>query len=112
MQPLKLVETTPGHYSLLLTAGDTPSDTAVDEAGHEPNGYFWEGMAEWLIRTRVPELDGRLKFDPEGGMFCAYGTDREALAALGSVMAEVVNAPERIGALIATAEEAGVVFDD
>lgn len=69
-------------------------------------------MAKWLIRTQVPQVEGRVRFDPEGSMFCAYGTDREALEILGAAMADVANSPERVPALIAEAESAGVDFDD
>jgi len=67
-------------------------------------------MAKGLIRTRVPELEGRVRFDPEG----AY-TGREALARLGSagsVLAEVANESEQVPPLIKEAEKAGVDFDD
>ncbi|MFI7075140.1 hypothetical protein [Micromonospora sediminicola] len=40
MTLLRLIETTPGQYSLLLDAGTTPVDALVEELGHEPNGYF------------------------------------------------------------------------
>ncbi|GLY33587.1 Imm51 family immunity protein [Kineosporia sp. NBRC 101731] len=112
MDPLKLIETSPGNFSLIMNAGDTPADVVVGESGHEPNGYFWDGMAKWLVRTQVPEVEGRVKFDPEAGMFCAYGPDREALAVLGTALAAVVNAPDQLPALIAKGEAEGVDFDD
>lgn len=112
MTPLKLIETGPGKYSLLLDAGTTPADDVVDELGHEPNGYFWDGLAQWLIQTRVPEVADRLRFDSEGGMFCAYGTDREALTVLGDALAAVVNAPDQVTALVTEATTAGFEFDD
>jgi hypothetical protein len=112
MDPLKLVETGPGQYSLLLDAGSTPADRVVADLGREPHGYFWDAMAKWLIRTRVPAVEGRVRFDPEGGMFCAYGTDREALTLLGAALAAVANAPEQVPTLIEEAEKAGVDFDD
>ncbi|GAB6900316.1 Imm51 family immunity protein [Kineosporia succinea] len=112
MDPLKLFETTPGKFSLIMNAGGLPADEVVTAAGHEPHGYFWDAVAKWVIRTRVPEVEGRVKFDPEGGMFCAYGTDREALTVLGEAMAWVVNAVDELPALIAAGERAGVDFDD
>ena len=42
--PLRLVETAPGSYSLLLDAL-TAVDGAIKQVGHEPNGYFWGGVA-------------------------------------------------------------------
>ncbi|WP_416903052.1 Imm51 family immunity protein [Micromonospora echinospora] len=112
MTPLKLIETTPGKYSLLLNAGTTPVDGLVEELGHEPNGYFWEGVARLLVSTEAPALDGRFSYDPEGGMFCAYGADRNALEELAVRMAAVATDGERMRQVIAAAEANGFEFDD
>jgi hypothetical protein len=32
-----------GNHSLSFYCGELPADEAVSAAGHEPNGYFWEG---------------------------------------------------------------------
>jgi hypothetical protein len=112
MHPLRLIETTPGRFSLLLVAGTTAVDDMVEKLGHEPNGYFWEGVAQLLIRTQAPELHGRLEFDPEGGMFCAYGSDRPALAALGALMAAVATDGARVRKLVKLAKSTGFEFDD
>jgi len=69
--PLRLAETAPGSYSLLLDAL-TAVDGAIKEVGHEPNGYFWEGVARYLVQTEAPALADRIFYDPEGSMFCAY----------------------------------------
>ncbi len=112
MTPLKLVETKPGWFSLLLDAGDTAVDGLVEELGHEPNGFFWEGVAQFLIGEEAPELDGRVELDPEAGMFCAYGNDRAALERLGTLMAAVANDEEGMRNLLEAAEENGFEFDD
>jgi hypothetical protein len=97
--------------TLILPTGGLPADDAVIGAGHEPNGPFWEGVAQWLIRTRMPALALRVEYNSEAGMFCVYG-DRPALRQLGAAMAEIATSPERARALIAAAEAAGFVFDD
>ena len=112
MDPMKLVETTPGKFSLLLNAGSTQVDALVEELGHEPNGYFWEGVAQLLVKAADPALATRFSYDPEGGMFCAYGTDRAALDALAALMRPLTTDTERMRALIATAEAEGFEFDD
>lgn len=113
MHPLRLIEEiTPGTYALLLDAGTTLVDELVTQLGHEPNGYFWEGVAEVLVRTQAPHLDGRFDYDSEGGMFCAHGTDQAALRELAAQMATVVSDPDRMRQLIATAQTIGVEFDD
>ncbi|TYB48707.1 Imm51 family immunity protein [Actinomadura chibensis] len=112
MNPLKLIETTPGQFSLLLDAGSTQVDALVEELGHEPNGYFWEGVAQFLVGTEAKTLDGRFSYDPEGGMFCAYGTDRPALQELGELMSAVATDADRMRVLVAAAAAAGFEFDD
>ncbi|MFY1616950.1 Imm51 family immunity protein [Micromonospora sp. WMMD736] len=112
MTLLRLIETTPGRYSLLLNAGDSPVDDLVEELGHEPNGYFWEGVAQVLVSTEAQMLEGRFSYDPEGGMFCAYGTDREALEELAARMRVVATDGERMRRLITDAEARGFEFDD
>jgi hypothetical protein len=112
MTPLKLVETTPGSFSLLLDAGTTSVDDLVQELGHEPNGYFWEGVAQFLVGTDAPALEGRVEYDPEGGMFCAYSKDRAALEELGALIAAVANDANRMRRLLAAAEASGFQFDD
>ncbi|GAB3068398.1 hypothetical protein GCM10027186_21720 [Micromonospora schwarzwaldensis] len=109
---LRLIETTPGRYSLLLDAGTTPVDALVEELGHEPNGYFWKGVAEVLVRTEAPTLHGRFAYDPEGGMFCAHGADRAALHELEALMNLVVSDGERMRRLVTDAEASGFEFDD
>ncbi len=112
MSPLKLVETTPGKFSLLLNAGTTDVDALIEDFGHEPNGYFWEGVAQFLVNTEAPALAGRFSYDPEGGMFCAYGDDRTALQELSALMGAVATDGDRMRRLIAAAEAGGFEFDD
>jgi len=112
VHPLRLVETTSGKYSLILDAGTTAVDEVIEELGHEPNGYFWEGVAQLLVSTEAPALESRFAYDPEGGMFCAYGTDRSALEDLAARMAAVATDADRMRQLIATAAANGFEFDD
>jgi hypothetical protein len=112
MSPLRLIETTPGQFSLLLDAGSTAVDGVVEELGHTPNGYFWEGVATLLVRTKAPELAGRFSYDPEGGMFVAYGKDKHALEALSALMTDVATDSDRMRGLVALAKEKGIEFDD
>jgi hypothetical protein len=109
---MRLIETGPGKYSLLLDAGTTAVDDVVEELGHEPNGYFWEGVAQLLVSTEAPMLAGRFSYDPEAGMFCAYGEDRSALEDLAARMGAVATDGDRMRQLIAAAEASGFEFDD
>ena len=112
MTVAKLVETTPGRFSLLLHAGTTPVDALVEELGHEPNGYFWEGVARRLVATEAPSLESRFDYDPEGDTFCAHGEDQAALEALRELMNGVATDGNRMRSLVAAADEDGFDFDD
>lgn len=51
-------------------------DEAISAAGHEPNGYFWEGMVQYL----APGLADQMELDSEAGMFVAYGERADTVA--------------------------------
>ncbi|WP_424892237.1 Imm51 family immunity protein [Streptomyces sp. XH2] len=96
-----------GEHSLTLDAGGLASDAAVVAAGHEPNGYFWEG----LVRFAWPDLAERLDFDCEAGMFCAVGSAGD-LARLKTAVESVITSPETVRDIIARAQSSGFAFDD
>ncbi|NEA65552.1 Imm51 family immunity protein [Streptomyces sp. SID12488] len=96
-----------GEHSLTLDAGGLAADDAVVAAGHEPNGYFWEG----LVRFAWPDIAERLDFDSEAGMFCAVGSSSD-LARLQTAVESVITNPEVVRDIIARAETAGFEFDD
>lgn len=112
MDPMRLFEFSPGEYSLSLDTGAATVRDVVDELGHEPNGYFWEGVARRLVSTEAPALEGRFDYDSEAGMFCANGTDSGALEELGIRMSAVATDGNRARQLIALAEADGFEFDD
>ncbi|MFJ8589284.1 Imm51 family immunity protein [Streptomyces sp. NPDC093595] len=96
-----------GEHSLTWEAGGLAADAAVVAAGHEPNGYFWEG----LVRFAWPDLAERLDFDSEAGMFCAVGSPSD-LARLRTAVESVITSPEAVRDIIARAETSGFEFDD
>jgi hypothetical protein len=96
-----------GSHSLSFSCGDLPVDDAVIAAGHEPNGYFWEGVARYV----APDLMAELELDSEGSMFCAYG-GRGVLERLRRLLKPYLEDPAKITKLIGDAEAAGVEFDD
>src|SRR4029453_13024864 len=109
---MRTVETSPGKFSLLLDAGTTDVDEVIEELGHEPNGYFWEGIAQLLVDVEAPRLQGRFDYDPEGGTFVAHGSDRPALEELATLMATVATNADTLRRLVALANERGFEFDD
>jgi hypothetical protein len=96
-----------GSSSLLFKCGDLPADVAVLAAGHEPNGYFWEGVLQHLAGGLLTQVE----LDPEAGMFCVRG-DRAVLGQLREELEEYLDDPERIARLITEAESSGFQFDD
>lgn len=93
--------------SLTFYTGELPADEGVVEAGHEPNGYFWEGIAAFL----QPDLAARLELDSEAGMFAAYGSV-EDLTALRTALEPVLASPQLVVDLLARASAVGFQFDD
>ncbi|MFC9332101.1 Imm51 family immunity protein [Kitasatospora sp. NPDC057015] len=96
-----------GQHSLTLDAGGLLADAAIADAGHEPNGYFWEG----LVRFAWPDIAERLDFDSEAGMFCAVGSPSD-LVQLKTAVESVITSPDAVRDIIARAENSGFEFDD
>ncbi|MFF6955013.1 Imm51 family immunity protein [Streptomyces sp. NPDC008317] len=97
----------PGNYCLLLS--DThmvPFMDVFEECEQYGSGYGWTGVARSAIRSRAPELLDRVSFDPEAGMFVAYGTDPEALQALGALLKEALTDKAVLKHLIETGDPA------
>jgi hypothetical protein len=112
VDPIEIETTESGRYSLWLEAGATDVDDVIRELGHEPNGYFWEGVAEFLVASEAPSLEGRFSSDPEAGAFCAYSDDRAALEDLAARLRKVATEVARLRQLVEQATEAGFEFDD
>jgi hypothetical protein len=93
--------------SLSFECGYLPADAAISATGHEPNGYFWEGVVEYLAASLIPQIE----LDPEAGMFRARG-DHALLAQLRETLEGYLEDPERIARLIRQAENSGFHFDD
>ena len=96
-----------GSSSLMFECGDLPADVAVFAAGHEPNGYFWEGVVQYLAGGLLSQVE----LDPEAGLFCARG-DRAVLGQLREELERYLDDPEGVARLIREAEASGFQFDD
>ena len=110
-QFLRLVDTE-GSTSLLAYVEQAPEPVVevITESGHEPNGYFFEGLATYLISQQDLDTSG-IDPDSEAGMFCFYG-DRAALDTLRNLMLDVIADPSKLAAVIEEAEASGHDFDD
>lgn len=96
-----------GEHTLTFDCGDLPADEAIAAAGHEPNGYFWEGVAAFL----APELVDDLDFDSEAGSFAVTG-ERSVLVELQGVLEPVMSDGDEATSVIERAEAEGFDFDD
>lgn len=96
-----------GSSSLTFACGRLPADAAVVATGHEPNGYFWEGVAQYLAAGLISQVE----LDCEAGMFCASG-DRAVLGQLREELGRYLNDPEKMARLVREAEASGFQFDD
>jgi len=112
MDSIKVAEVAPGEHRLYLVAGTTGVDEVIAELGHEPNGVFWEGIAELLIMSEAPHLDGQFRFDSEAGAFLAYSGDRAALDDLAIRLRAVAVNGDRVRQLVELARSRGFEFDD
>lgn len=96
-----------GSISLTFYCGELPADAAIGAAGHEPNGYFWEGLVQYL----APELAAQVELDSEAGMFAASG-DPAVLEQIRALIDPYLGDGERVATTILEAEASGFQFDD
>lgn len=94
-------------YDCTFYAGELPVDETIVAAGHEPNGYFWEGMLRYL----EPDLAEHVELDSEGGMFAAFGRRRH-MKHVRSVLAPYLVDSGLVADTVAAAEREGFEFGD
>lgn len=94
-------------YDCTFYCGELGSDDAVRALGHEPNGYFWEG----LLRYLAPDLAEVVELDSEGGMFSAFGKRRQ-MKKVQRLLGPYLHDGDRIASAIRAAEVQGFQFDD
>jgi hypothetical protein len=107
MANLLRIDESDGSFSCTFYCGGLSADEAVIASGHEPNGYFWEGLVQYL----APDLAEQLELDSEGGMFAAYG-DRDVIERLRDLLRPYLADGQRVSSVIRDAEAAGFEFDD
>jgi len=111
-EPFEVLTRDDGTCEAFFAAGTLAVDEVVEELDHEPNGYFWEGVARWLFMHGHEPLAQRIELDAEAGTFVAVAEDREALEALMAAMQPYLRDAERLRALIVEADAADHDFDD
>ena len=101
------IRETAGEFSLEFSCGHLPSDAAVVAAGHEPSGYFWEGIATLI----APDVVATLDMDSDGDTFRVTGL-RVDLEELRTKIETVISRPEAVRAALSRAEAEGFELHD
>ncbi|MFF4168267.1 Imm51 family immunity protein [Streptomyces sp. NPDC001741] len=97
-------ETDPSHC-LYLFDGDMEQVADVfEEHDAESHGHGWEGLAESLVRSRMPENVDKLHFGSEAGTFVVTSTDLTALTDLAVLLHSAFHNRERLSEYILTAD--------
>ncbi|MFD0559329.1 immunity protein 51 of polymorphic toxin system [Stackebrandtia endophytica] len=75
--------------SVIFSVGG-PADIGLEpvfgEFCVEGSGYDWQSAVAGHFTDAEPAMLKRFRFDPEAGMFCAYGDDLAALHAVATVV--------------------------
>lgn len=67
--------------SVCLSVGEYKTEIFEKRAGEgfEGGGYDWASLARVFLEEKQSQLTEVINFDPEGSMYCAYSSDKEAL---------------------------------
>ncbi|MGW6876054.1 Imm51 family immunity protein [Streptomyces xanthophaeus] len=95
-------ETDPSHC-LYLFEMDQVADV-FEEHDAESNGHGWEGLAESLVHSRMPESVDKLNFGSEGDTFVVTSTDLTALTELAVLLHSAFHNRELLSQYIRTAD--------
>jgi hypothetical protein len=81
IEPFFWVEHENGSVSLCLYVGEYKTEIFESRAddGFEGGGYDWASLALVFLNEKMPDIKEFIDFDPEGSMFCAYSSNKEAL---------------------------------
>lgn len=80
-------EATPGTFELVLYDGDMEEIEDVFHAlNAEGHGHGWEGLAQSVVQTQMPEISNHLNFSSEAGTFVAISNELSSLQRLGAVL--------------------------
>ena len=102
----RLADQSGGRAWLTLDLGDLPTDFVVQDAGEEPNGAFWEGVASYV----APALTSRLDLDSEGTMFAVEGA-RTDLEQLRELLIPLVQGPPAMTTLMRRVQAEGLTLE-
>ncbi|WP_405527143.1 immunity 51 family protein [Streptomyces avidinii] len=95
-------ESDPSHC-LYLFEMDQVADV-FEEHDAESNGHGWEGLAESLVHSHMPESVAELHFGSEGDTFVVTSTDLTALTELAVLLHSAFHNRELLSHYIRTAD--------
>jgi hypothetical protein len=101
------IRETAGIYALTFSCADLPSSAVVAAAGHDPSGYFWEGIATLI----APEIVALLELDSDTDTFRATGL-RDDLEELRNKLEPVISRPDATRAALRRADAEGFELHD
>lgn len=78
--------TRPSHCLMLFDSDMEEVEDVFGDHNAEGNGHGWEGLAQSLVHSRMPEFADRLEFGSEAGTFVVTSTDLTALKRLGDAL--------------------------
>jgi hypothetical protein len=106
--PFLLLENEPGTgvFNLILFEGQEMEEVAdvFEDQGAESNGHGWEGLAESLVKSEMPEIGDRLNFGSEAGTFVVVSRDLGALQRLAAMLHQAFHDRALLGKLIREAD--------
>ncbi|MEV8100028.1 Imm51 family immunity protein [Kitasatospora sp. NPDC085879] len=86
------------------TSPATKSDARHEEHNAESHGHGWEGLAESLVRSRMPDNADKLHFGSEAGTFVVSSSDLKALTDLALLLHSAFHNRELLSQYIVTAD--------
>ncbi|MFJ3637825.1 Imm51 family immunity protein [Streptomyces sp. NPDC090112] len=95
-------ESDPSHCLYLSEMGQVAD--VFEEHGAESNGHGWEGLAESLVHSHMPESVDKLHFGSEGDTFVVTSTDLKALTDLAVLLHSAFHNRELLSHYIQTAD--------
>ena len=111
-QPLFHLAEIDGMTTLFATPDAMPEEvvSTIVKAGHNPNGYFLENLAQQLLLESNISTDG-IEFDSEAGMFSLIGT-AATLQLLKKQLTDLFSDTTQLQQTLKQAQAAGTDFDD
>jgi hypothetical protein len=103
--PCEFLEVKPGLYSLIFTDFDAHLNV-ITKNGGQGGGYTWEALVKAAVELKSIEVPG-IEYDPESDMFAAYGSNKESLIKIASLIKEMTEDPDTLKKAITKAKSGG-----